>query len=173
MPVDAVESFLETSTGRSVAKGDIKASASSPTCDGAVALVTFFFIEGSPAPTHAPHGRRLDLELSDKEVGTMRKNLRRAALIGGVATVAIMVPTGVALAATSGPGPGPNRDPVATCTHDQDRDRLRDGTGPVHEQQPTTDGVAYGHRSGAQDGTGPRAEGPLDGAGNMWGHAEP
>ncbi len=39
----------------------------------------------------------------------MRKNLRRTALIGGVATVAILVPTGVALAATSGPGPGPNK----------------------------------------------------------------
>ena len=102
----------------------------------------------------------------------MRKNLRRTALIGGVATVAILVPTGVALAATSGPGPGPNSETVATCTHDQDRDRLRDGTGPLHEQQATTDGPAYGYRSGPQDGTGPRAERPLDGSGNMRGHAE-
>lgn len=54
----------------------------------------------------------------------MRKNLRRTALVAGVAAVAILVPTGVALADTGGPGPGPNDDPVATCIYDQDRLRL-------------------------------------------------
>ena len=96
----------------------------------------------------------------------MRRNIRRAALVAGVAAIAVLVPTGVALADNGGPGPGPNGDSVATCTNDQQR--LRDGTGPRHDEQ-SAEAQPYGHRSGPQDGTGPRTDRPLDGTGHMWG----
>lgn len=131
------------------------------------------FIEASPLRTQPPHVGRIDWQVSEKEVVTMRKNVRRAAVLASVAAVAIFVPTEVALAATSDPSPGPNSNPAATCTHDRDQDRLRlrDGTGSMHEQRVTSNDPASGHRSGPQDGSGQRADRPLDGTGFQWGRA--
>jgi hypothetical protein len=105
-----------------------------------------------------------------EEVETMKKTLKRTAVVGGIA-LALTVPAGVALAAAQ---PGPAGNGSATCTYDQDRDRLqlRDGTGPRHDAvvSGTTIGAnAHSYQAGPLDGSGPRADRPLDGTGNQFG----
>lgn len=99
----------------------------------------------------------------------MKKNLRRAVVITGASAAMILIPAGVAFAATNGHGPHRTGDPAATCTYDQDQLRLRDGTGVRHDQQSTTAGQGSSYQSGPMDGSGPTSVRPLDGTGNQWG----
>lgn len=94
-------------------------------------------------------------------------------LAAGAVTAAVLVPSGVALAATNGPGPGNVPAVTQTCTGDHQMLQLRDGTGWRHTADGTTVqlGSAQGHQhmSGPQDGSGPRVDRPMDGTGNQWG----
>jgi hypothetical protein len=95
------------------------------------------------------------------------------ALAAGGVTLAILVPSGVALAATTNPGPGNAPAVTGTCTGDHQMQQLRDGTGWRHTADGTTvqpgSGNGQQHMSGPQDGTGPRADRPMDGTGHQWG----
>ncbi len=79
------------------------------------------------------------------------------ALVAGAVGLAVLVPSGVALAAT--PDPGTRPAVARTCTGDQQMLQLRDGTGWRHTAADGTtvqpgSGHAHQHRSGPQDGTG-------------------
>ncbi len=105
-----------------------------------------------------------------EEVKKMRR-WHKGLAAAGVA-VALLVPSGVALAATTQAGHGPAD--TTTCAGDHQMQQLRDGSGWRHT---TADGSTVGfghgyghqHMSGPQDGTGPQADRPMDGTGNQWG----
>lgn len=96
----------------------------------------------------------------------------KALAAGGVA-LALLVPSGVALAAATDPGPANTPAVTRTCTGDHQMLQLRDGTGWRHVADGTTvqpgSGNGQQHMSGPQDGTGPRADRPMDGTGHQWG----
>ena len=96
----------------------------------------------------------------------------KALAAGGVA-LAVLVPSGVALAATTDPGAANTPAVTRTCTGDQQMLQMRDGTGWRHTADSSTvqpgSGPGYQHMSGPQDGTGPRADRPMDGSGHQWG----
>ena len=97
---------------------------------------------------------------------------QKALAAGGVA-LAVLVPSGVALAATTGPDPGNSPAMTQTCTGDHQMLQLRDGTGWRHTVNSTTvqlgSGQGHQYMSGPQDGTGPQADRPMDGTGHQWG----
>lgn len=93
----------------------------------------------------------------------------RKALVAGAVGLAVLVPSGVAMAATAAPGNGPSAV-TATCTGDHQMQRLHDGTGWQHMSADRPEQAAAGHQhmSGPQDGSGPQADRPLDGSGHQW-----
>lgn len=103
------------------------------------------------------------------------RRLHKVLAASGVA-LAVLVPSGVALAATSNPATNnPNNGAAVarTCTGDQQMLRLRDGTGWRHTAADgttvqVTPGAGHQYRNGPQDGSGPRAYGPMDGTGFQW-----
>ena len=89
--------------------------------------------------------------------------------------LAVLVPSGVALAATNSNTPGTGAAVTRTCTGDQQMLRLRDGTGWRHtttagDTVTVSPGQGYQHRymSGPQDGSGPQANPALNGTGYQW-----
>lgn len=98
---------------------------------------------------------------------------QKALAATGVA-LALLVPSGVAVAAATDPGAGNAPAVTRTCTGDHQMLQLRDGTGWRHSVsngssvQPGS-GNGQQHMSGPQDGTGPRADRPMDGTGFQWG----
>ncbi len=87
----------------------------------------------------------------------------KALAAGGVA-LAVLVPSGVALAATTDPGSGHAPAVTRTCTGDHQMKQMHEGT----TVQPGS-GQGHQHMSGPQDGSGPRADRPMDGTGHQWG----
>jgi hypothetical protein len=95
----------------------------------------------------------------------------RKAVVAGAVGLAVLVPSGVALAATTGPGSGPAV--TGTCTGDHQMLQLRDGSGWRHMTVDGTtvqpgSGAGHQHMSGPRDGSGPRADRAMDGTGQQW-----
>lgn len=98
----------------------------------------------------------------------------RKGLVVSVMAAGVLVPGGVAVAATTGTTGSPTTTTAPVCNGDHQMLRLHDGTGWRHTTADGTmmtvqPGAGYQHRSGPQDGTGPMADRPMDGTGQQWG----
>ena len=96
------------------------------------------------------------------------RNWKKALVSGGL-TLALVVPAGVAVAATTSGGTANPNTSAPVCNGDHVMLRLHDGTGWRHVAGSTqASGGGYQHKSGPQDGSGPRAAPALDGTGQQW-----